>query len=316
MADRVGEPGGRSRRIAERPNEEGGHLGAGHRIVGAEVGRIAALGDAGCEEAVDVVLEGVADGVDEPGRSSRRKAERPVQEGGHLATGHDVAGTEAPVLAALCDTRGRQRLDVVPVGAVEGVGEGERTRDRVAELDHRHGIALREGGEPVLSEVVRLGGSDADLVTGVPRGVPAGAVPGDLLGADHVELAGFHDPQADVGVERHGAAAHVRQLVHVGEDQLVNDVLVGRTHLEGAVHDNVGADGHGGRNVRVERQCGSGRDLEPVRIAVAGSGQGSGDRGRRGVTTEQRDAAHIRCGGSSGEGAGRSNDHERASSFG
>ena len=169
LADRVGEPGRSSRRITERPNEEGSHLRPGHGITRAEVGCITAEGDAGGEEAVDVVLEDVADGVDEPGRSGRGKRERPVQERRHLAAGHDVARAESPVLASLRDTGGGQRLDVVAMGAVERVGEGEGSWNRVAEFDHGNRVALREGGEPICSVVVRCSGSDADLVTGIPR---------------------------------------------------------------------------------------------------------------------------------------------------
>jgi hypothetical protein len=124
----------------EGPGEEAGHLVPQHVVGGAEAvvgGRVAALGDPGGAESVDVGFEHRVVVVDEQVTPAVvGVSHRPHQERRHLAPGHEVVGTEAVVgrrVAPPGDPGGGELLDVglehravvVGEGVVESLGEAQ-----------------------------------------------------------------------------------------------------------------------------------------------------------------------------------------------
>src|SRR5690606_13009340 len=105
--------------VAQRPVQERRHLSAGDVVVGAEVGVVgwvAAAGDAGCGEAVDVAFEDrVVVVVEEVAAAVVGVTQRPHQEGCHLSAGHVVVGAEVGVVgwvAAAGDAGCGEAVDV------------------------------------------------------------------------------------------------------------------------------------------------------------------------------------------------------------
>ena len=137
-------------------------------------------------------------------------------------------------------------------------------------------MALAVRGEPIGAVVTGGGGGDPNLVAGAPRGIPAGPVPGDLLGAHTVELAGFDDPETYVGGQGNGAPTDEGVLVDVLENQTMYDASVSWPHAQRSVDDDIALDRDGGVSVRVEGQRRTSGHLEAVRVVVVCAGERSG----------------------------------------
>src|SRR5690606_18899818 len=117
-------------RVPRGRAEQGRHPAAGDVVVRAEavvLWGVAAAGDVGCAEPVDVTFEdAVVVVVEVVAASGVRVAQRPNQECRHLSTGHVVVGTETIIVrrvTAAWDALVGQPFDVVFEDAVVVVDE-------------------------------------------------------------------------------------------------------------------------------------------------------------------------------------------------
>src|SRR5690606_11575549 len=126
---RVGEGSGTGRQSqgaypARRPSAAGDGIVRTEPVV---LGRVAAAGDVGCGEAGDVAFEHVTCRVGE-GSGTSRQSQGADQEGGHLASGDGIVGTEPVVgrwvaapgdsLVSQPDDVGHEQVVVVYIGEV------------------------------------------------------------------------------------------------------------------------------------------------------------------------------------------------------
>src|SRR5690606_12983503 len=125
------------------PGEEGRHLGPDQGPLGTELivgGRIAAGGDAGGGDRLDVALEDrvvvVTEGI---GGAGPVLHEGTVQEGGHLTPGDGVLGSKGAVGPTLGDPGLGEGVDVGLERRTIVIGEGVGVAGRQAQGPHQEG---------------------------------------------------------------------------------------------------------------------------------------------------------------------------------
>lgn len=200
----------------QRSGEEGGHLGTGHRLIGAVAGvgrRVAAQGDPRRGDAPDSVFEEVPVVLSEPVFVRRRVVEGAGQHCGHLASGHFAIGAELGIarrVAAPGDAGGGESIDHVleeMAGVIVEVIDGGRRKLEGPRQEGRH--------SPAVDRVSR-----AETV--IDRGI---AATGDALGGD-----GLDRSLVSVAVVIDEGSAGREQCSHGSEDEgdhPVHVVLIG-----------------------------------------------------------------------------------------